>query len=206
MSLQWKRRKMLAMRAKKTEEKKELSLDYKSKICEAAYFGKKGYTIPKSVLDANDLNSLYNELKVKPITSGAVYNASVDEGVFPVYRENQNKIYIPRFYGIERYGLPHRSEITNGENIHVEFPKPLRDYQDKIIDGNHIRIQGVVISHIGDSTDRMIQIAWRGAYNLTSFTELSSNPEATQLFETGTIYTLDESNNQEDIANVTLNT
>ena len=62
MSLQWKRRKMLAMRAKKTEEKKELSLDYKSKICEAAYFGKKGYTIPKSVLDANDLNSLYNEL------------------------------------------------------------------------------------------------------------------------------------------------
>ena len=45
MSLQWKRRKMLAMRAKKTEEKKELSLDYKSKICESAYLGKKGYTI-----------------------------------------------------------------------------------------------------------------------------------------------------------------
>ena len=147
MSLQWKRRKMLAMRAKKTEEKKELSLDYKSKICESAYLGKKGYTIPKSVLDASDLKCLYNELKVQPMTSGAVYNASVDEGAFPVYRENQNKIYIPRFYGTERYGLPHRSEITNGENIDVEFPKPLRDYQNKIVDIYMRHIENPICVH-----------------------------------------------------------
>ena len=147
MSLQWKRRKMLAMRAKKTEEKKELSLDYKSKICESAYLGKKGYTIPKSVLDASDLKCLYNELKVQPITSGAVYNASVDEGAFPVYRENQKKIYIPRFYGTERYGLPHRSEITNGENIDVEFPKPLRDYQNKIVDIYMRHIENPICVH-----------------------------------------------------------
>ena len=25
---------------------------------------------------------------------------------FPVYRESGKKIYIPRFYGIDRYGVP----------------------------------------------------------------------------------------------------
>ena len=112
--------------------------------------------------------------------------------------ENSQDVSAPVVFSIDNYTqtLSSAGQIQSADIV----------YQDKIIDGNHIRIQGVVISHIGDSTDRMIQIAWRGAYNLTSFTELSSNPEATQLFETGTIYTLDESNNQEDIANVTLNT
>ena len=57
-----------------------------------------------------------------------------DEAAFPVYRENAKKIYIPRFYGISRYGLPPKSEISPGENIDVPFAKPLRDYQDHIID------------------------------------------------------------------------
>jgi len=53
---------------------------------------------------------------------------------FPVYRENENKIYLPRFYGVNRYGLPDRSDIHSGKNIDIEFVKPLRDYQDKIVD------------------------------------------------------------------------
>lgn len=141
MSAQWKRRKLLALRSKNTKQKLDLSEDYKSKICENAYLGKKGYTIPKSSIDEKDLNELYSELKVQPMTSGVAYNTSVDEGSFPVYRENTNKIYIPRFYGIQRYGLPHRSEITKGENININFPKPLRDYQNKIVDVymNHVK-------------------------------------------------------------------
>ena len=135
MSQQWKRRKMIAMRAKAAEKKVlELSEEYKETIRNNSYLGKKGYTILRSSISEEDQKALYEELNVKPITSGVVYNAAQDQGQFPVYRENAKKIYIPRFYGTERYGLPNRSEITEGEDIDVTFPKPLRDYQDKIVD------------------------------------------------------------------------
>jgi superfamily II DNA or RNA helicase len=135
MSQQWKRRKMIAMRAKAAQKKVvELSEDYKESIRNNSYLGKKGYTILKSSLSEEDQKALYEELNVKPVSSGVVYNAAQDQGQFPVYRENAKKIYIPRFYGTERYGLPNRSEITEGEDINVTFPKPLRDYQDKIVD------------------------------------------------------------------------
>jgi len=52
---------------------------------------------------------------------------------FPVFRENTNKYYLPRFYGISRYGIPDTSELQEGDDISVPFAKPLRDYQDKII-------------------------------------------------------------------------
>jgi superfamily II DNA or RNA helicase len=135
MSQQWKRRKMIAMRAKAAEKKVlELSEEYKETIRNNSYLGKKGYTILRSSISEDDQKVLYEELNVKPITSGVVYNAAQDQGQFPVYRENAKKIYIPRFYGTERYGLPNRSEITEGQDIDVIFPKPLRDYQDKIVD------------------------------------------------------------------------
>ena len=135
MSSQW-RRKMLYKRSKvQTTPKIELSEIYKEEIRNQAYLGKKGYTIPKSCISKEDLDELYEMLNVKPIIPGISYGgATANEGSFPVYRENTNKIYIPRFFGIERYGLPNKSEITQGDNISLEFPKSLRDYQEKIID------------------------------------------------------------------------
>ena len=143
MSQQWNRRKKMNMRAKASVEKKlfELTDDYKETIRNQSYLGKKGYTILRSSLSDEDQKILHEELNVKPVTIGPVYNAQTDQGAFPVYRENAKKIYIPRFYGIKRYGLPNRSEITQGEDINVEFPKSLRDYQDKIVDVymNHVK-------------------------------------------------------------------
>lgn len=133
MSLQW-RRKMLYKRAKQNEKKEYILSDsYKEQVCKHAYLGKKGYTIPKSILEEKDLHSLYDVLNVKPMNSSVLYGAAVDEGSFPVYRENDKKIYIPRFFGIERYGMVHKSEITEGDSISLEFPKSLRDYQEKIV-------------------------------------------------------------------------
>lgn len=108
-----------------------LSNDLKVKICSLSYLGKKGYTIPKSSLTKEEEEFLKKDLFVKPMIFGAIGTA--ESTSFPVYRENANKIYIPRFYGIHRYGMPNRSEIDPGENIDVEFVKPLRDYQNEII-------------------------------------------------------------------------
>ena len=134
MSSQW-RRKMLYKRSKvEAKPTFELSETYKEDVRSQSYLGKKGYTIPKSCISKEDLDKLYQELNVKPIVPGISYGGPSNEGSFPVYRENANKIYIPRFIGIERYGLPNKSEITQGDNISLAFPKPLRDYQEKIID------------------------------------------------------------------------
>jgi superfamily II DNA or RNA helicase len=112
-----------------------LENDYKQRICSQSYLGKKGYTIPKSLLSSSDLETLKKELFVKPEIFGANYGAGV-EGMreFPVYRENDKKMYLPRFYGIQRYGLPPKSEIQTGDNIDVEFSKSLRDYQTQIVE------------------------------------------------------------------------
>ena len=108
--------------------------DYREKVREHSYLGKKGYTIPKSVLLKEDEEYLKKELFVKPMTFGANYGpAAAENTAFAVYRENASKLYLPRFYGIQRYGLPDRSEISEGIDIDVEFTKPLRDYQEEII-------------------------------------------------------------------------
>lgn len=107
----------------------------KSIILENSYLGKKGYTIPKEHLSAEELATLYKDLVLKPETFGgpSFGKKSDDDEAFPVYRENSKKIYIPRFYGIDRYGLPAKTELQSGVTINVQFEKPLRDYQDKII-------------------------------------------------------------------------
>ena len=116
-----------------------VSDSYKSDVCEKAYLGRRGYTIPKYILSEQDLNFLKEDLflKAKP---GINMGAPNDIVSFPVYRESPNKLYIPRFYGEKRYGKPHKSEISNGEPCDLQFTKTLRDYQTEIIDVylNHV--------------------------------------------------------------------
>jgi len=145
MSTQWKRRQSIIAKENKRHKQvvsEQLSGSCKETIRSGSYLGKKGYTIPRELLSESEQEFLHKDLFVKPVSIGPSYGlpGAEDEGAFPVYRENAKKIYIPRFYGLERYGLPERSEITEGENINVNFPKPLRDYQDKIVDVymNHI--------------------------------------------------------------------
>lgn len=116
-----------------------LTSEYKTRICTVARLGKKGYTIPKSALHPDDLEFLRKDLFLKPQTQGPSYGP--ENQPFPVFRENAAKMYLPRFYGIERYGAPSVSEIQIGDDIQVEFAKPIRDYQEEIIGVymNHVR-------------------------------------------------------------------
>jgi superfamily II DNA or RNA helicase len=96
------------------------------------YVGKKGYTLLKSSLTQREIIDLKNDLWLKPQINGKQFIQN-QIPTFPVYRENDNKLYIPRFYGIEKYGLPEKTEIDEGININVEFTKELRDYQHNIV-------------------------------------------------------------------------
>jgi superfamily II DNA or RNA helicase len=100
-------------------------------VLSQCYIGKKGYTIPKTAFTTKELDLLKEELVMVPITHGTPPAGA--ELSFPVYRENKNKIYIPRFYGIEKYGLPPKCEISMGQNIDIPFTGQLRDYQENVV-------------------------------------------------------------------------
>jgi superfamily II DNA or RNA helicase len=106
-----------------------------------SYIGKKGYTIPKAELPKGEEEFLKKDLFLKPFVPGAQFgNPNDPSAAFPVYRENNNKMYLPRFYGIQRYGVPDRCDIEPGDDIDVPFELSLRDYQQNIVDiyCNHV--------------------------------------------------------------------
>ena len=96
-----------------------------------SYIGQKGYTISKAGMTKAEIDSLKHELFKVPAVSG---KPDPDNG-FPIYRENDKKIYLPRFFGTERYGMPERVDIQAGDPIAVAFnsQKPLFPHQEEAI-------------------------------------------------------------------------
>jgi len=76
------------------------------------YVSKYGYAIPKDSISIKELIDLKSELVAKPITGsgsgygggGGMYGAK--DTNFGIFKETPSKIYIPKMYGIEKYGLP----------------------------------------------------------------------------------------------------
>ena len=73
------------------------------------YIGKKGYSIQKNTLSQSEMYELRNELTVKPNSGMPGYSCSAS---YPVYRESTNKIYIPRHFGIEKFGSVSKINIS----------------------------------------------------------------------------------------------
>ena len=124
--------KIFAAKKVKPATVESLTQDYKDKVKAVAHLGKKGYTIPKAALSEKDFEAVKKELYLTPFTMGPKVRGMGD-GSFPVYRENTSKLYVPRFWGIQRYGVPDKSELTPGDDIAVPFVKELREYQTKIV-------------------------------------------------------------------------
>ena len=97
--------------------------------------GKNGYTILKDKLDKQKLTSLKKLLTVKPKICqnyGAPDQASIEPII--LYQENKDKIYIPRYFGNVKYGLPIKSKIQECLSANLNFPLSLRDQQKHIVE------------------------------------------------------------------------
>jgi len=94
-----------------------------------SYLGKKGYTLLKEHLSIQEEQFIRKELTVRPY----IPNSPIKCQEFPVYRESRNKIYIPRFFGIEHFGVPDESKLTISKKIDIKFKGDLRDYQKNIV-------------------------------------------------------------------------
>jgi superfamily II DNA or RNA helicase len=96
----------------------------------STYIGEKGYTIFKECLTIDDQHFIRENLTVRPY----IPNSVVKAGEFPIYRESQNKFYIPKYFGIEHFGNPEKLNISSGDSININFTGKLRDYQIPIVD------------------------------------------------------------------------
>ena len=66
--------------------------------------------------------------------AGGKGNASSPEDLtFQLYSENDKRIYIPRYYGLQKYGLPTLCKLSSGADIHINFIGSLRDAQQEPI-------------------------------------------------------------------------
>lgn len=104
-----------------------------------SYFGSKGFTIYKKEITEKELEYLKNELIAKPFTNAMIKTSN---DTFPVYRENEKKLYIPKYFGEKIYGkIP--IQISEGEDIHLSFNGEMRDYQLKVVSTftNHVKSQ-----------------------------------------------------------------
>lgn len=85
-----------------------------------------GYGILKA---GNDdlIQQLKSDLTMTPNIN---FSLTTDQKSFTIYRENDKRIYIPRFYGLQKFGLPDKSILDQGiECPNLEFKGQLREQQ-----------------------------------------------------------------------------
>ena len=99
------------------------------RIQDSSYLGQKGYTIPKKGLSLHEINKIKEDLTVKPFTP----NTLIKTEAFPIYRESNAKMYVPRFYGENNYGIANTTKLTQYTPINLEFNGDMRDYQIAIV-------------------------------------------------------------------------
>lgn len=99
---------------------------------QAFYVGQRGYTLLKTYMSPEDINQVKKDLFKIPRNSVGKPNP---EAGFPLYRENDKKLYVPRFYGLDRYGTPYKSELSEGDPIDAscEFVGTLLPHQIEAI-------------------------------------------------------------------------
>ena len=91
---------------------------------------KTGYIISKKHVDAKILENIKKELTVSPIILQA-YKDFVKPNEFEIFQESQNYLYLPRFYGIEKFGQPLKNFLSDGIPMNLTFTYSLLPHQIK---------------------------------------------------------------------------
>lgn len=117
------------------------------------YLSSRGYSVIKKDLDINTLIEIQNELNVSPfIPADFACSKPVS---FKLFQESSTKIYLPKAYGLKKFGLPLVNKLTTGIDIDIEFKgllrpeqqEPVKRYLDAAEDP--IRMGGVITMACG---------------------------------------------------------
>jgi superfamily II DNA or RNA helicase len=92
-----------------------------------------GYGITKSSLTAEQRAQIQKELIVTP-AAAANYAAKGPQKRFAIYGESAARMWVPRFWGVEKYGTPSKFTLSPGLEINVKPTITLRPYQEPIVE------------------------------------------------------------------------
>ena len=92
--------------------------------------GKRGYSVLKEELTSKEIFEIRKELTVKPFINKEY---GMDPTPFP-YCESTRKLYLPRYYGLKKFGPPKLNKLDSGKSINVKFPMSLKEKQIPIVD------------------------------------------------------------------------
>ena len=79
----------------------------------SSYIGKRGYTIYKEALSVRDQRYIREELTVAPF----IPKCPIKPESFSIFQESQNKFYLPKYFGIENFGIQQNSGVYNKFNV-----------------------------------------------------------------------------------------
>lgn len=96
-----------------------------------SYLGYRGYTILKNTITALEQEKIRNELTIAPKNQMPGF-AKLPS--YPIYRESQKKMYLPKWFGMDKYGMYEREKIQDGEIIDVNFNGSIREEQKPVVD------------------------------------------------------------------------
>jgi len=90
------------------------------------YLGKKGYTIRLKDFTEEQILKIKEDLTFKPFRPPG-YGPEPES--FSVFGISKNKMFLPKFYGIETFGKPDKIKLNKGTKIKLDFNGSLRPNQ-----------------------------------------------------------------------------
>jgi len=92
----------------------------------------RGYGIIKTDDNKELIDKIKKELLISPKNFSNVFTQTKE---YPIYLESDNKLYIPKCYGIEKYGFPKTDKLSYGIDCpSLVFNGKLRDIQQEPVD------------------------------------------------------------------------
>lgn len=91
------------------------------------FISPQGYSIVKESLSVEALAQVKEDLTVKPY----VYNGQAN--AYKLYQEGPTKLYVPKFYGLSKFGAPTVNKLKDGTPINVPFTGQLRPIQQDAV-------------------------------------------------------------------------
>jgi len=106
-----------------------------------------GYVIRKKNHTDIEIESVKSDLNVSPFLLNGFGNG--EKKYFKLYKESSKKLYLPRYYGLSKFGYPDRNLINDGDSINIKFNGALRTEQNEVFDVSYKQILetgGAIIS------------------------------------------------------------
>lgn len=111
-------------------------------IPKGTYLSKRGYVIRKDSITEDEIKYLKTHLVARPLQDDKYNTFTKTDPTYHIYTETKNKIYIPKMYGLSRYGDPQRY---------------VPNYIGKSWETNDLQFAGTLQPHQIEPTDALIK-------------------------------------------------